>query len=217
DELCSALFEPFRQGENRRRRSVGGGLGLGLYIVDQIVRSHHGSVSARSTSVEGTTLTVTLPRSVPVQPARDQARGTAETDAPGRSSVKTGKLDAWTVMVVDDDSDVRLGIAEFLEGSGYEVVTASNGAEALESLQKGLRPSLILVDVNMPVMDGEAFCDACRDDAELSSIPVLVISADAAAAVKLARCGASGFLEKPLRAEALLDTIGQVLLTSTST
>jgi CheY-like chemotaxis protein len=110
-------------------------------------------------------------------------------------------------MVVDDDFDVRVGIAALLRSSGYKVITASNGAEALELLRRGPPPSLILVDLSMPVMDGESFCNTCRDDPALASIPRFIISADAATAVKLTRHEAAGFLGKPLQADALLDAI----------
>lgn len=62
EDLLLVLFDPFRQGRHSQRRSQGGGLGLGLYIVDHIVRNHHGKISACSNAAEGTTFTVTLPR-----------------------------------------------------------------------------------------------------------------------------------------------------------
>jgi CheY-like chemotaxis protein/two-component sensor histidine kinase len=194
-DLLPLLFDPFKQGRSSRQRAAGGGLGLGLYIVDQIVRGHGGKVSAQSTASEGTTLTVTLPRTIRAQRAPEHSSAGAEST---------------TVMVVDDDLDVRVGIAALLEGSGYKVITASNGAEALELLRNGAPPSLILVDLSMPVMDGESFCNICRDDPALSSIPRFIISADTATAVKLTRHGAAGFLEKPLQADALLDALEQL-------
>jgi signal transduction histidine kinase len=62
DDLLRVLFDPFRQGRHSQRRSPGGGLGLGLYIVDHIVRNHKGKISACSNAAEGTTFTVMLPR-----------------------------------------------------------------------------------------------------------------------------------------------------------
>jgi signal transduction histidine kinase len=59
--MLPIIFDPFKQGEQRRRRTAGGGLGLGLYIVDQIVRAHHGQISVRSTEEDGTTFVVSLP------------------------------------------------------------------------------------------------------------------------------------------------------------
>lgn len=210
-DLLPVLFDPFKQGRSTQSRGVGGGLGLGLYIVDQIVQSHGGKVSAHSTASEGTTLTVTLPRMIrdhraPVHSS--SARDSHVERVP--SSGERSRAEEITVMVVDDDFDVRAGIAALLENSGYKVLTASNGAEALEVLRRGPLPSLILVDLSMPVMDGESFCNACNDDPALSSIPRFIISADAATAVKLTRQGAAGFLGKPLQADALLGAIEQL-------
>jgi CheY-like chemotaxis protein len=109
------------------------------------------------------------------------------------------------ILVVDDDYDVRLGISEVLEDEGYEPATAVNGAEALQLLRAGLRPRLILLDLMMPVMDGEAFCRACRDDAALRDLTIVVISADAGVKEKAERCGASAALRKPIQFSALLE------------
>ncbi|NVJ24418.1 hybrid sensor histidine kinase/response regulator [Myxococcus sp. AM011] len=207
EDLVPVLFNPFRQGQHARQRAVGGGLGLGLYIVEQIVRSHGGTVAVRSSVAEGTTFTVVLPRSVTGQRASEEAPARNAERGPALASTVRGSAGSTLVMVVEDEEEVRLGIAEILEGRGYQVVPASNGQEALEHLQRGLRPGLILLDIRMPVMDGEAFHDACRGDPELSSIPLLVISSDAATAVKLTRSGASGYLPKPVQPESLLRAI----------
>jgi len=207
EDLVPVLFNPFRQGKHAQRRMVGGGLGLGLYIVEQIVRSHGGTVAVRSSEAEGTTFTVVLPRWVSGRRASGGASAQGAELGPELASTERGSPVSTTVMVVEDEDEVRLGISEILESRDYKVVLAPNGQVALELLQQGLRPSLILLDIRMPVMDGEAFYNACRDDPELSSIPLLVISADAATAVKLTRSGASGYLPKPVQPETLLRAI----------
>jgi CheY-like chemotaxis protein len=111
-----------------------------------------------------------------------------------------------TILVVDDDYDVRHGIAEILEDEGYLPAMAANGAEALQMLRLGLRPRLILLDLMMPVMDGETFCRTWRTDADLQAIPVVIISADAAAKEKSHNCGATALLRKPVQLKTLLDT-----------
>jgi CheY-like chemotaxis protein len=110
------------------------------------------------------------------------------------------------ILVVDDDYDVRQGIAEILEDEGYAPATASNGAEALQMLRDGLKPRLILLDLMMPVMDGETFCRTWRHDDKLSGIPVVIISADAAAKEKSTGCGATALLRKPVQLDVLLET-----------
>lgn len=114
------------------------------------------------------------------------------------------------VMVVDDELDLREFVAMLLSRKGFTVTTAANGAEALELLQGGLRPKLILLDLWMPVMDGETFCHIVHDDPTLKSIPICIVSADAARAVRLARTSASAFLAKPLQVGQLLEILGRV-------
>jgi CheY-like chemotaxis protein len=77
-------------------------------------------------------------------------------------------------------------------------------------LHAGLRPKLVLLDLAVPVMDGEAFGVACRNDPALASIPILVISADTAAAARVARFGGAGVLAKPIDVETLVETVGKM-------
>lgn len=198
-DRLGSLFDPFKRGADQVRE-IGGGLGLGLYIVDQIARSHHGALTVRSTDAEGTTFELRLP-------TRDAMHAEeAPTDPAPRQTPAVIPL----VLVVDDDVDVRSGVAELLELSGYQTVTAAHGGEALKLLQGGLRPTLILLDVQMPVMDGPTFWARCKADPHLAAIPILVISADTASAVKLTREGAAGFLHKPVPADVLLSTISRL-------
>ena len=82
------------------------------------------------------------------------------------------------VLLVEDDRDIREILAETLELEGFEVVTASNGLEALEVI-RGMpaRPAVILLDLMMPVLDGYGFLAERRKDSVLSSIPVAIVTA----------------------------------------
>ncbi len=80
------------------------------------------------------------------------------------------------VLVVDDESDIRLAVAEILSGEGYQVVDACDGAEGLAKA-KAYHPGLVLLDLMMPGMDGWAFRRAQKHDPEVSRIPVVVLSA----------------------------------------
>ena len=82
-----------------------------------------------------------------------------------------------SVLIVEDDDDVRESIGEFLADEGYAVTGARHGAEALEWLHNNPAPRLILLDVMMPVMNGLAFRDAQLLDRSLAEIPVIVVSA----------------------------------------
>src|SRR5437762_11749160 len=86
---------------------------------------------------------------------------------------------ATTVLAVEDDFDLRDALVPILEYEGHRVVSAANGQEALERLQTMPPPSLILLDLMMPVMDGEEFRARQLRDPTLASIPVVVVSAHA--------------------------------------
>ena len=82
------------------------------------------------------------------------------------------------ILVVDDDDEIREALAETLEDRHFDVITAANGLEALKVLRTSeASPSVILLDLMMPVMDGYAFLDEQRKDPLLASIPVAIITA----------------------------------------
>lgn len=113
-----------------------------------------------------------------------------------------------TVLVVEDDRDVRESILEVLEDNAYVARGARNGFDALEQLTRdGLRPCLILLDVMMPVMDGWQFRAAQRENPALAAIPVVVLTAHTNARQAAEQMQAAGFLKKPVRLEALLSTV----------
>lgn len=192
DELRSSIFDPFHHGARRPRPGPSRGLGLGLYIVAQIVSAHGGHIDVTSTASAGTAFTVHLPRR-------------------SLRSVHPEVIDSHVsdvVMVVDDDPEVRLGLSALLAKRGYRVVGAGDGVEALDLLRSGLRPKLLLLDLVMPRMDGATLWEHCKADAALASIPVVVISADAAAAVKIDR--AKAVFPKPLSIDRLLATLREL-------
>ena len=110
------------------------------------------------------------------------------------------------VLVVEDDPDIRATLCEALEDNGYRAAGAANGAEALEYLRKAAEPPcLILLDLMMPVMDGQTFRTEQRADPKLANIPVVVISAYRDVE-RQANDLAAEFLSKPVRLETLLET-----------
>jgi CheY-like chemotaxis protein len=83
-----------------------------------------------------------------------------------------------TVLVVEDDVDIRQALVEILEDQGFETLGARDGADALDILSRATDlPCVILLDLMMPVMDGAAFREAQRNDPRIASIPVVVLSA----------------------------------------
>jgi CheY-like chemotaxis protein len=119
-----------------------------------------------------------------------------------------GRMDKKTIMVVDDDAEVREAVTELLEAHGYAVVPARNGKEALTELKAlKLRPSLILLDLMMPVMDGQTFCAKQQSDPDLKDIPVVVFTAFSAAMEQMKAVEDKPHLEKPVQVEELLQSV----------
>ncbi|MBA3541577.1 MAG: response regulator [Deltaproteobacteria bacterium] len=190
--LVPTIFDPFKQGAPASGL-ITRGLGLGLYIVDRLTRGHGGSVAVTS-DAEATVFTARIPRFATTPGARE---ATAGAERP-------------LVLVVDDDDDVRIGVSGILEQRGYLVATACDGRDALAQLRAGLRPRMILLDLSMPIMNGEEFCAECSNDPQLAAIPIVVVSADTAAAVKLAQTSGRSLLTKPVRVEQLLATLESI-------
>ena|SRR6185436_11468343 len=111
------------------------------------------------------------------------------------------------ILVVEDDFDIRDALTQILEEEGYTVRSAANGREALDTVGNGTIPSLILLDLMMPVMNGWQFRAEQLKDARLASVPVLVISADPHLRAKIDAMGDVGFLKKPIHLDDLLSAV----------
>ncbi len=147
DEATLArMFEPFFT-----QKEVGKGTGLGLALVYSIVRRHGGTVRVRSAPGMGTTFTVDLPL------ARNDAQSTgAQEPLPPEGGHET-------ILIVDDESAVRVLLSSALERAGYQALVASNGREALEVFKrKGAEIDLVILDAVMPGMNGHQTFEALR-------------------------------------------------------
>lgn len=109
------------------------------------------------------------------------------------------------VLIVEDDADLREMMAQLLSLEGYQTATVSNGREALEYLQQGEKPDLILLDLMMPVMDGWEFRRQQEADPELAGVPVVILSA--LDQNRTASVSADAFLKKPLDFDRLLSLV----------
>jgi DNA-binding response OmpR family regulator len=111
---------------------------------------------------------------------------------------------AYTVLIVEDDPDLRAMLDQLLFLEGFNTLTAENGSAALGLLRQPPRPNVILLDLMMPIMDGWGFRERQRSDAELSSIPVVILSAIADRATSLE---AAAILPKPLNFDQLVTVV----------
>jgi CheY-like chemotaxis protein len=119
--------------------------------------------------------------------------------------------DMGTVLVVDDDLDLREIVADVLTHAGYETLCAEHGSAALEVLRREDAPDVILLDMMMPVMNGLSFAKEMRKDARIADIPIVTFSAQAdhERAAQTIRAAAS--LKKPVKMKELLSVLGDVI------
>jgi CheY-like chemotaxis protein len=121
---------------------------------------------------------------------------------------------ARRILVVDDDDDIRRLVCLILASEGYEAIPASDGLEALRLLHERERPSLILLDIMMPRMDGEALVAVLNMSPDLRTIPVVIMSGHGDAQEKSRTCSARGCLVKPVDVDDLLTTVHELSASS---
>lgn len=112
-----------------------------------------------------------------------------------------------TLLLVEDDDDIRQDLAFLIELRGYEVRTAANGREALDQLRLEPLPSMIVLDLMMPVMDGWETYAELKKDARLEGIPVLLLSGVADLAAKARSLDVVGYLTKPIDFDYLFEVL----------
>lgn len=116
-----------------------------------------------------------------------------------------------SVLLVEDDRDIRENMIEFLELEGYEVEAASNGLEALDRLKARTElPSVILLDLMMPVMDGIAFRREQRKDPRIAEVPVVLMTANGRAESHADQIAARALVKKPVDIDALADLLKSI-------
>ena len=127
----------------------------------------------------------------------------------------TGISDVKTILVVDDDDDIRGLLRATIERATHQVLEAADGEEAL-SLVGRAPPDLILLDVNMPGVDGPSVCRQLKADAATVAIKILMLTAATQAADRQRgmEAGADGYITKPFSPRSLLDQLGAQLATA---
>lgn len=115
------------------------------------------------------------------------------------------------ILLVDDEPDILRTVAFRLTGLGYEVVTATDGENAVKMIGTE-KPDLVLLDVRLPGMNGIEVCNAVRSDETIKNTPIILFTASASRiAEDCAKCGASDYLLKPFDLKDLLEKMGKYL------
>ena len=117
-----------------------------------------------------------------------------------------------SILIIEDDRDIRESLAEVLEDEGFHVISQPDGARGLDYLRGAQElPALILLDLMMPNMNGFQFREAQLKSAELAQIPVAILSADGDPQERAGDLNAAGYVKKPLKIKALLDLVSGIL------
>jgi len=237
EEQQSKVFDRFHRLEGVRGRTHEGS-GIGLALVQELVKLHSGSIRVESAAGKGSTFIVSIPKGKSHLPAEalgsgqrllkstgvsatayvDEAlRWLPETASPAEplqvfasDSVQAPHIrtSSGRILLADDNADMRDYVRRLL-GDYYEVRSVSNGAEALAAVRDH-RPDLVLTDVMMPELDGFGLLRELRENESTKTIPVILLSARAGedARVEGMRAGADDYMVKPFTARELLARVG---------
>jgi len=209
-DKLESVFEPFVQAESSTTRRFGG-TGLGLTISRGFARAMGGDIVARSVYGQGTTFELWLPAGelggVPLLKPADLA---AETSAAEAMPAVRWEFPPAHVLVVDDGAENRQLLRVLLEETGLRMSEAENGQVALDRIAAE-PPDLVLMDMQMPVMDGQTATRLLRERG--CTLPVIALTANAMKGfeAEIERCGFSGFLTKPIDVDILMAELSRRL------
>ncbi len=216
------MFQRFHRVQNSGGRTIEG-TGIGLSLVKELVQLHGGTISLSSKVGEGSTFTVTIPTGKehlkPEQLLHDAAlprnnvteafleEAISLTGQPVIDGDKAVKEGVPTVLIADDNADMRRYMESLLQKQ-FNVLTATNGADAWQKI-KAQKPSIVVSDVMMPVMDGIALLKAVKEEPKTAALPVILVSARAGEEAKVEGfgIGADDYLVKPFSAKELVARI----------
>lgn len=227
-EQIPHLFERFRQAEGSVNRSYEGS-GLGLALVKELVELHGGQISVESIYEAGTTFTVWLQTGTAHLPI-DQVLEVQTQVELSRAAIELADLElledakkedssageepsiSRTILVVDDNPDLRAYVSRILRSSGFEAITARDGAEGY-SMAKTKHPQLIVTDLMMPVVSGWDLIRMVREDENLMGTPIILLTAkvDDDTRIEGAEMGADAYLAKPFNDRELLAEVRNLL------
>lgn len=201
------LFQPFVQLDAGLAREATG-TGLGLALVAQMARLHGGSVNATSNAGQGSRFTIVLPW----EPAL-ALDAVSRMKITGKfSAIKIDETNKPTILLVEDTKEVVMMLKDYLELTGYRVFTAQDGVDAIVQARH-VKPDLILMDVQMPRMDGFETTRKLRSDSNFRYTPIIALTALAMPHDR-ERCleaGMNEYISKPVNLKALIKIIQSCL------
>ena len=214
------LFQPFIQIDSSLNRQYEG-TGLGLALVKQIVEMHGGSVSLQSELGQGSCFTVCLPYPRSSQrvlaPSDSDSNAAsfspAETESPTVDPPGIDPPGTNPLILLAEDNEANIStLSNYLSAKGYRILCAYHGQEAID-LAKSHHPDLILMDIQMPVMDGLEAIRQIRLVPDLQSLPIIAITALAMPQdrQKCLDAGATDYFPKPIKLKQLTIVMQQYL------
>jgi CheY-like chemotaxis protein len=217
-QKLGTIFDAFTQADGTTSRRYGG-TGLGLSISRDIARLLGGEIRASSRLGKGSTFTLYLPTGRPPGAAMEPGAAMVETlaipDTPGVIMNETtvpvagdgeDVLNGARILIVDDDARSVFALTGVFERFGAEVLYAENGRAGIESLERNEDISLVLMDVMMPELDGNATMRAIRKMPQFADLPIIALTAKAMKGdrEKSIKAGASDYFPKPVETDHLL-------------
>lgn len=203
DHEREQLFKPFVQVDSSLARQHEG-TGLGLALVEHLTHMHHGTIRLESQPGLGSRFTVSLPCTIPNEVPifalpTPQPRGTA---VPEDTQATT---QAPVVLLADDNTQTIDLLRDYLEMHGYTIHVAMNGYEAVQKAVQ-LKPAMILMDIQMPGMDGLEAIQHIRNETTLAEVPIIAVTALAMLGDREAclAAGANSYLAKPVSLRELV-------------
>jgi PAS domain S-box-containing protein len=210
EENIQKLFQPFIQIDSGLNRQYDG-TGLGLALVKRFVELHGGTVELTSEVGVGSCFAINLPINIGSPVIEEQTeQDLSEQSQIGQS--QTEELNSPLILLAEDNQANIVTFSSYLEAKGYRILLATDGQQAIE-LTKLHHPDLILMDIQMPVINGFEAIKQIRLNPDLVDIPIIALTALAMESDR-ERClaaGANEYLSKPIKLKALADTIWTIL------